>query len=583
MSSSPPTTLGKYQIIREIARSNDIVYEAYDPGMNRRVAVKELAVPTGASSTQRDDRIRRFQREVKAAGSLSHPNIVTIYEVAEEGGRHYMAMEYLDGHTLRNEIDTKGFLDADRAVEIAVDVLCALQYAHEHGVIHRDIKPDNIQILENGTVKLTDFGIARLTFEPNLTMDGQVFGTPSYMSPEQVVGKSIDARSDLFSVGVVLYEMLTGQKPFSGDSVVTITYAILNSPAPTNPQIPGPLAAILQQAMDKTSAMRFASAKDMAEALLQARKTGQVPSAPSQGVVPPPIDPYASYNNPYAAPAPPAYNQQPYGQPYMAPPQQYGQPNYSQPYVPTPYAPPTYAQIPVYYPPPPRGPLISPEARAVWGRILLTILIVGTFLAVSYFGMVAAAKAYAESMSRKNDAPVQSQIQRDTAGQPLDSRIQTREQEIPTLNSQEAKADEAANLANDYAAKAREAESAGNAVEAEDYYKRARDADPNRASRYGDYAEFLLRNSQKYTDQNQRADALRQAAGAEERAAGLANTAREQAAYAERAARSYMALGTVLLSTNPNGAREAFYKARAVAPPDTQVYQEAQTWIEQNR
>ncbi len=202
-----PTTIGKYQVIREIARSNDIVYEAYDPLMNRRVAVKELAVPGGSTPAQREDRVKRFQREVKAAGSLAHPNIVTIYEVGEDAGRHFMAMEYLDGHTLRNEIDTRGGLGVARAIEVAIDVLCALHFAHEHGVIHRDVKPDNIQILENGTVKLTDFGIARLTFEPSITMDGQVFGTPSYMSPEQVVGREIDLRSDVFSMGVVLYEM----------------------------------------------------------------------------------------------------------------------------------------------------------------------------------------------------------------------------------------------------------------------------------------------------------------------------------------------------------------------------------------
>ena len=123
MSSNPPTTLGKYQIIREIARSNDIVYEAYDPLMNRRVAVKELAVPGGSSKQQIDDRIKRFLREARAAGSLPHPNIMTVFEVGEEGGRYFIAMEYLDGKTLRNEIDAKGFLPQDKAVEIAKGVL----------------------------------------------------------------------------------------------------------------------------------------------------------------------------------------------------------------------------------------------------------------------------------------------------------------------------------------------------------------------------------------------------------------------------------------------------------------------------
>src|SRR5215472_13065426 len=123
MSSSPPTTLGKYQIIREIARSNDIVYEAYDPLMNRRVAVKELAVPGGSTPQQKDERLKRFLREAKAAGSLAHPNIVTIYEVGEDAGRHYLVMEFLDGHTLRNELDAKGFLPPEESIKIAEAVL----------------------------------------------------------------------------------------------------------------------------------------------------------------------------------------------------------------------------------------------------------------------------------------------------------------------------------------------------------------------------------------------------------------------------------------------------------------------------
>ncbi|MEZ5164029.1 MAG: serine/threonine-protein kinase [Fimbriimonadaceae bacterium] len=177
MSQSPPDTLGKYQIIREIARSNDIVYEAYDAQMNRRVAVKELAMPSGSTDQQKADRIKRFMREAKAAGSLVHPNIVTVYEVSKQEERHYLAMEFLDGDTLRKLIEKDGALTAEKAINVAVEVLKGLAFAHENGVVHRDVKPENIQILENGSIKLTDFGIARLTFEPNITMDGQVFGT----------------------------------------------------------------------------------------------------------------------------------------------------------------------------------------------------------------------------------------------------------------------------------------------------------------------------------------------------------------------------------------------------------------------
>src|SRR3984957_15145407 len=260
--NSPPTTLGQYQIIREIARSNDIVYEAYDPLMNRRVAIKELSMPTGATSQQQDERVSRFRREAQAAGTLNHPNIMTVFTFAEDAGRTFMAMEYLDGGTLRNEIDTKGFIPVDRAVDIAIKILDGLGHAHSKGVIHRDIKPDNIQILSNGTIKITDFGIARLTFQPNLTMDGQVFGTPSYMSPEQVVGKEIDQRSDLFSVGVVLYEMIGGQKPFPGDSVVSITYAIMNTEPPQPAQADYALWQVISKALDKSPQVRFSSADD---------------------------------------------------------------------------------------------------------------------------------------------------------------------------------------------------------------------------------------------------------------------------------------------------------------------------------
>ena len=132
------------------ARSNDIVYEAYDPLMNRRVALKELAMPGGLNDSQREDRRNRFLREARAAGTLTHPNIVTVYEYGEDSGKHYIAMEFLDGHTLRNELDTHGFLPLDRCLEIAKAVLDALEYAHKNGVIHRDIKPENIQLMGDG-------------------------------------------------------------------------------------------------------------------------------------------------------------------------------------------------------------------------------------------------------------------------------------------------------------------------------------------------------------------------------------------------------------------------------------------------
>ncbi len=455
MSQSPPDILGKYQIIREIARSNDIVYEAYDPVMNRRVAVKELAVPGGSTDVQRQERIKRFLREAKAAGSLVHPNIVTIYDVDEQNGRFYLAMEFLDGSTLRKKIEREGFLGPEDAVETAIEVLKALHFAHQNGVIHRDVKPENIQILENGAVKLTDFGIARLTFEPNITMDGQVFGTPSYMSPEQINGREIDARSDIFSMGVALYEMVAGQKPFTGDSVVSITYAIMNAEPPQPAQANHTLWQVIQKAIDKSPVLRYGSAEEMISDLRQVLKsfhsavidpvvnTSQPPPSlvqpnpysqpytpygtpnpmyqgiqqPGQGPVPP-QHPGAPIMTPYGQAQP--YGQvQPYGQaqPYGQPPQPmmpvypttpghqvpYGQP------ITTPYgggggypgmpygaAPPPPSQIPVYYPPPPSRPLFSEETKATFGKFAIACITIAAMVLIGLFGIEQIGKAGSE-------------------------------------------------------------------------------------------------------------------------------------------------------------------------------------------
>jgi type II secretory pathway pseudopilin PulG len=260
-------TLGRYVLVREIARSNDIVYEAVDPAIGRRVALKELQVPPNLVGAQRRERVERFYREAKAAGSLSHANIVTIHEVGEDAGRHFIAMEYLEGQSLREVLQVQGALPLPEILRIVTAVAEALEYAHDHGVVHRDVKPDNVYLLNDGRIKLTDFGIARLMFESNLTADGQVFGTPSYMSPEQVAGKAIDPRSDIFSLGVMLYEMLAGRKPFPGDSVVTITYNIMHQePAPLTGVSPA-IQYVLRRALAKDPEQRYGSAGLMAREL----------------------------------------------------------------------------------------------------------------------------------------------------------------------------------------------------------------------------------------------------------------------------------------------------------------------------
>lgn len=425
-----PNTLGKYQIIREIARSNDIVYEAYDPVMHRRVAVKELDMPGGATAQQKQDRIKRFLREARAAGSLVHPNIVTVYEVAEEGDRHFLAMEFLDGQTLRQEMEAAGFLDPARACLVAKEILAGLEFAHKNGVVHRDIKPENIQILENGQIKLTDFGIARLMFEPNLTMDGQVFGTPSYMSPEQINGKEIDARSDVFSVGVILYEMIAGVKPFTGDSVMGITYAIMNKEPDQPAQCPYGLWQVVNRALDKSPVMRYASAQAMIDALASAEK-GLAPGAvidpfsttqsaqpmpyaqpsggPANPFAPPvqtaPLSQPAPYSTaPYGQPVP--YIQTPYGAPAYPQPQPYGTATpygSQQPYTPTGVSP--VQPVPVYYPPPPRRPIISAEAKATMGNLFKWTIIVGLMLLIVLVGINALSSAVADAQRQPRVAP----------------------------------------------------------------------------------------------------------------------------------------------------------------------------------
>jgi serine/threonine-protein kinase len=279
MQSTSPATLGRYQIVREIARSNDIVWEAVDATMARHVAVKELALPPELTGDARHDRIERFFREARAAGAMNHPNIVTIYEVGEDDGRFFIAMEYLEGKTLRDRLCEDRGLPATEAIQVAAALADALEYAHGHNVVHRDIKPENVHLLPGAAgigdrVKLTDFGIARITHEEQLTIAGQVFGTPSYMAPEQILGMTVDARTDLFALGVVLYEMLTGSKPFTkpGDSVITITYRIMHDPAPTPIGYPTAIVAFLARAMAKAPEERFQSAAEFRDTLLAAAR-----------------------------------------------------------------------------------------------------------------------------------------------------------------------------------------------------------------------------------------------------------------------------------------------------------------------
>ena len=254
---------GKYQIVREIARSNDIVFEAIDTTLGRRIAIKELNLAPSVTGTARRERIERFHREARATGKLNHPNIVAVSDYFEENGRYFIVMEFLEGQTLRDVMQMKGVFSLNEGIQVASQILDALGYAHTNKVIHRDIKPDNIFILPGGIAKLADFGIARLGEEPALTSNGQVFGTPSYMSPEQIEGKTIDNRSDLFSMGVLLYEMLTGRKPFVGDSVISITYAIMNAEPPGMSGVPQNVEQVIRRALSKNPLSRQVNAEQL--------------------------------------------------------------------------------------------------------------------------------------------------------------------------------------------------------------------------------------------------------------------------------------------------------------------------------
>ena len=221
-------TLGRYEILQELGQgAMGIVYLGKDPSINREVAVKTVNyayIPADELS----DVKARFFREAEAAGKLSHPNIVTIYDMGEDHDMAYIAMELLKGKDLTHYCQKAKLLSLKRVLSIVGAVAEALRYAHSQEVVHRDIKPANIILLENNQVKVADFGIARV-ISSSKTQTGIIFGTPNYMSPEQVAGKKVDGRSDLFSLGVVFYELLTGVRPFKGDSLTALLYAVSNT------------------------------------------------------------------------------------------------------------------------------------------------------------------------------------------------------------------------------------------------------------------------------------------------------------------------------------------------------------------
>jgi serine/threonine protein kinase len=275
MPLEPGTRLGSFEIIALLGSGGmDEVYKAHDTKLNRTVALKLLRAESVSDSTRR----RRFVQEAQVASALDHPNIITVHDVDEAEGQHFIVMQYVAGRTLRDVIYL-GELTLDKALRYAVQMADALAAAHAKGIVHRDLKPDNAMVGENDQVKILDFGLAKLT-EPaqpdeaptrdkmsSLTREGHILGTTPYMSPEQAQGNKLDARSDVFSFGSVLYEMLTGKQAFSGDSVGSVIASIIRDEpervTAAAPSIPTDLERIVERCLRKDPERRFQSMADV--------------------------------------------------------------------------------------------------------------------------------------------------------------------------------------------------------------------------------------------------------------------------------------------------------------------------------
>jgi serine/threonine-protein kinase len=285
--------LGRYEIVGELGKgAMGVVYCARDPLLDRTVAIKTINMELAQDEMKEYE--ARFYQEAKAAGGLNHPNIVIIYDIGKSGNIAYMAMELLQGKELKNLMSKATALPVAYAVDVAAQIAEGLGYAHEHGIVHRDVKPANIMIVRGELVKITDFGIARMRSANVQTQVGIVLGSPRYMSPEQVAGKRAEPRSDTFSLGVILYEMLTGKPPFNGEDVTSVMFQILNlvppPPSAVNNEVPEMLDFIIAKALAKASADRYGNASEMAADLRECQKrieaAGVTPAAAPLGSKP---------------------------------------------------------------------------------------------------------------------------------------------------------------------------------------------------------------------------------------------------------------------------------------------------------
>ncbi len=265
---------GRYEIIQRVGGGGmAVVYKAKDRLLGRYIAVKVM----NPSLSNDEEYIQRFQREAKNAASLSHPNVVSLYDVGQEENIYYLVMEYIDGPSLKELIQQRGRIPPQEAIEIAIQIGEGLAHAHQMQIVHRDIKPHNIMVAPNRRYKVTDFGIARSSEESTITQTGSVMGSVHYFSPEQARGGEIGYPSDLYSFGILLYEMVTGKLPFDGDTAVSIALKHLQEPPPDprnfNPNLPDGLCDLILKALEKDPGDRFASATEMIDALHQLRSS----------------------------------------------------------------------------------------------------------------------------------------------------------------------------------------------------------------------------------------------------------------------------------------------------------------------
>lgn len=271
---------GRYEITGELGRgAMGVVYKATDPVIGRTVAVKTIKLSEEGTGMSRPELLNRFQTEARAAGLLTHPNIVVVFDAGEEDGLYYITMELVEGRSLQSHLDGGQAFALPRVLRIMEQACSALQFAHERNVVHRDIKPANIMLTADDTVKITDFGTAKILQFGTMQQTAHVMGTPSYMSPEQVKGRAVDGRSDIFSLGVLLYEMVTGEKPFPGQNITTVIYKIVNEepvpPKQIDPSIHAGISAVVMKALAKEPEARYQSCREMLEDLRNYRSVAQ--------------------------------------------------------------------------------------------------------------------------------------------------------------------------------------------------------------------------------------------------------------------------------------------------------------------